>query len=143
MDVREFAFTLPPELIAQEPPAVRGSSRLLHLDRRTGARTHTTIDRLASLLDAGDVVVVNNTQVFPARLLGRREPSGGGVECLLVTCLSSEDAGSRETWQALMHPGQKLSPGANVVFEHEGVGTLRGEVLERHFHGRRTIRLWT
>ena len=143
MDVREFAFTLPPELIAQEPPAVRGSSRLLHLDRRTGARTHTTIDQLASFLDAGDVVVVNNTQVFPARLLGRREPSGGGVECLLVTCLSSEDAGSHETWQALMHPGQKLAPGARVVFEDDGVSVLQGEVLERHFHGRRTIRLWT
>jgi len=143
MDVREFDFTLPPELIAQEPPAVRGSSRLLHLDRGSGARTHTTIDRLATFLDAGDVVVVNNTQVFPARLLGRRQPSGGAVECLLVNCLSSEDGGSREMWKALMHPGQKLSPGAHVVFEREGVGTLRGEVLERHFHGRRTIQLST
>jgi S-adenosylmethionine:tRNA ribosyltransferase-isomerase len=143
MDVREFAFTLPPELIAQEPPAVRGSSRLLHLNRVTGARTHTSIDRLATFLEAGDVVVVNNTQVFPARLLGRRQPSGGAVECLLVNCLSSEDGGSREMWQALMHPGQKLAPGAHVVFEREGVGTLRGEVLERHFHGRRTIQLWT
>ena len=143
MDVREFAFTLPPELIAQEPPAIRGSSRLLHLDRRTGARTHTTIDRLATFLEAGDIVVVNNTQVFPARLLGRRQPSGGAVECLLVTCVSSDDAGSREMWQALMHPGQKLAPGAHVVFEREGVGILHGEVLERHFHGRRTLRLWT
>jgi S-adenosylmethionine:tRNA ribosyltransferase-isomerase len=143
MDVREFAFTLPPELIAQEPPAVRGSSRLLHLDRRTGARTHSTIDRFVTFLDAGDVVVVNNTQVFPARLLGRREPSGGGVECLLVKCLSSDGAGSREVWQALMHPGQKLAPGAQVVFEREGMTVLHGEVLERHFHGRRTIRLWT
>ena len=143
MDVREFAFTLPPELVAQEPPAVRGSSRLLHLNRRTGARTHGTIDQLASFLDAGDVLVVNNTQVFPARLLGRREPSGGAVECLLVRCLSSDDAGARETWQALMHPGQKLAPGARVVFEQDGVGALHGEVLERHFHGRRTIRLWT
>jgi S-adenosylmethionine:tRNA ribosyltransferase-isomerase len=143
MDVREFAFTLPPELIAQEPPAIRGSSRLLHLDRRTGARTHTTIDRLATFLEAGDIVVVNNTQVFPARLLGRRQPTGGAVECLLVTCVSSDDAGSREMWQALMHPGQKLAPGAHVVFEREGVGILHGEVLERHFHGRRTLRLWT
>ena len=143
MDVREFDFWLPPELIAQEPPAVRGSSRLLHLNRRTGARTHTTIDRLASFLDPGDVVVINNTRVFPARLLGRREPSGGAVECLLVRCLSSEDAGSREMWQALMHPGQKLAPGANVVFAQDAASVLHGEVLERHFHGRRTIRLWT
>jgi S-adenosylmethionine:tRNA ribosyltransferase-isomerase len=143
MDVREFDFVLPPELIAQEPPAVRGSSRLLHLNRRTGARTHTAIDHLASFLDAGDILVVNNTQVFPARLLGRREPSGGAVECLLVRRLSSDYAGARETWQALMHPGQKLAPGAHVVFEQDGVGALHGEVLERHFHGRRTVRLWT
>ena len=143
MDVREFAFTLPPELIAQEPPAVRGSSRLLHLDRSRGARTHTTIDRLAEFFDDGDVVVVNNTRVFPARILGRRHPSGGAVECLLVRCLSSDDQGSCETWQALMHPGQKLAPGAHVVFERPGASVLHGEVLERHFHGRRTIRLCT
>jgi S-adenosylmethionine:tRNA ribosyltransferase-isomerase len=143
MDVREFAFTLPPELIAQEPPAIRGSSRLLHLDRHSGARTHTAIDRLATFFDDGDVVVVNNTEVFPARLLGRRHPSGGAVECLLVRCLSSDAEGSRETWQALMHPGQKLAPGARVVFDRDGAGILHGEVLERHFHGRRTIRLWT
>jgi S-adenosylmethionine:tRNA ribosyltransferase-isomerase len=143
MDVREFAFTLPPELIAQEPPTVRGSSRLLHLDRSRGACTHTTIDRLAAFFDDGDVVVVNNTRVFPARLLGRRHPSGGAVECLLVRCLSSDEQGSCEMWQALMHPGQKLAPGAHVVFEREGASVLHGEVLERHFHGRRTVRLWT
>jgi len=142
MNVREFFFDLPPELIAQDPPAVRGSSRLLHLDRRTGTRTHTTIDRLADFLEAGDVVVVNNTRVFPARLLGHRVPSGGAVECLLVSRVSSE-AGGAEIWQALMHPGQKLAPGARVAFEAAGAGPLHGEVLERHFHGRRTIRLWT
>src|SRR6266566_3322750 len=89
MDVRGFSFDLPPELIAQEPPAVRGASRLLHLDRRTGVRSHGSIDRIAEWLDPGDVVAVNNTRVFPARLLGRREPSGGMVECLLVTRVSS------------------------------------------------------
>src|SRR5256885_11591512 len=89
MNVREFFFDLPSELIAQDPPARRGSSRMLHLDRRTGIRSHGTIDRIAGFLDPGDVVVVNNTRVFPARLLGRREPSGGMVECLLVTRVSS------------------------------------------------------
>ncbi|HUK35389.1 MAG TPA: tRNA preQ1(34) S-adenosylmethionine ribosyltransferase-isomerase QueA [Vicinamibacterales bacterium] len=143
MDVREFAFILPPELVAQEPPQVRGSSRLLHLDRRSGARTHTSIDRLSTFLDPGDVVVVNNSRVFPARLIGRRDPSGGAVECLLVSRLPGEDLGSSERWQALMHPGQKLGLGARVVFGTEAVGILYGEVLERHFHGRRTIRLWT
>jgi S-adenosylmethionine:tRNA ribosyltransferase-isomerase len=143
MNVREIFFALPPELIAQEPPAVRGSSRLLRLDRRTGAHSHATIDRLAGFLDPGDVVVVNNTRVFPARLLGRRDPGGGAVECLLVSRVSSDAEGSAEVWQALMHPGQKLAPGARVVFEGTGGGAIHGEVLERHFHGRRSIRLST
>ena len=149
MDVREFFFDLPPELIAQDPPALRGASRLLHLDRRTGLRSHSTIDRIAEFLDPGDVVVVNNTRVFPARLLGRRVPSGGGVECLLVSRVPGDEpdvaSGSSRTfeiWQALMHPGQKLAPGARVIFEASG-GVIHGEVLARHFHGRRTIRLWT
>jgi S-adenosylmethionine:tRNA ribosyltransferase-isomerase len=143
MDVREFDFALPHELVAQEPPPARGSSRLLHLDRRTGTRAHTTIDRLSELLEPGDLVVVNNTRVFPARLLGRREPSGGAVECLLVRRVSVEPGASGEVWQALMHPGQKLAPGARVVFDGQGPRALHGEVLERHFHGRRSIRLWT
>ena len=143
MDVRDFSFNLPQELIAQEPPAVRGSSRMLHLDRRTGARTHVPVDRLSQFLDPGDVVVVNNTRVFPARLLGRREPSGGAVECLLVSRTEAESAGSAEVWLALMHPGQKLAPGARVVFDGAEGRVLHGEVLERLFHGRRSIRLWT
>src|SRR5256885_810962 len=110
MAAREFSFDLPSELIAQDPPARRGTSRLLHLDRRTGIRSHTTVDRIPDLLDPGDVVVVNNTRVFPARLLGRREPGGGAVECLLVSRVSDETApataSSTEIWEALMHPGQ-------------------------------------
>ena len=143
MDVRDFSFNLPQELIAQEPPAARGSSRLLHLDRRTGARTHSSVDHVAQFLDPGDVVVVNNTRVFPARLLGRREPSGGAVECLLVSRTGTDAEGSSEVWLALMHPGQKLAPGARVVFDGADGRLLRGEVLERLFHGRRSIRLWT
>src|ERR1051325_974372 len=99
MDVREFSFDLPAELVAQDPPAVRGSSRLLHLDRRSGARSHATVDAVARFLDSGDVVVVNNTRVFPARLLRRRVPSGGAVECLLVRRVDGSD--SHETWHAL------------------------------------------
>ncbi len=143
MDVRQFSFSLPQELIAQEPPATRGSSRLLHLDRQSGARSHNTIDRLPGLLDPGDVVVVNNTQVFPARLLGRREPGGGAVECFLVRREAVEPAGAAEVWEALMRPGHKLMPGTTVVFEGAGPGRLHGEVLERHGHGRRSIRLRT
>src|SRR6187397_205023 len=84
MDVRQFDFQLPPEQIAQEPPAERTAARLLTLERQTGAIRHRLIADLPDLLLAGDLVVVNNTRVFPARLLGRRVPSGGAVECLLL-----------------------------------------------------------
>jgi S-adenosylmethionine:tRNA ribosyltransferase-isomerase len=77
MDVREFDFDLPSELIAQEPPPARSGARLLCLGRASGALTHTQVTALPELLLAGDLVVVNNTRVFPARLLGRRAPTGG------------------------------------------------------------------
>ncbi|OFV92314.1 MAG: tRNA preQ1(34) S-adenosylmethionine ribosyltransferase-isomerase QueA [Acidobacteria bacterium RIFCSPLOWO2_12_FULL_65_11] len=135
MDVREFDFDLPAELIAQEPALRRGDARLMRLDRDAGAITHHTVSALPDLLRPGDLLVVNNTRVFPARLLGHRVPSGGAVECLLVAHLGDL------RWEALMHPGQKLKPGAKVVFE--GARVLHAEVVERRFHGRRVIRLWT
>jgi S-adenosylmethionine:tRNA ribosyltransferase-isomerase len=135
MHVREFAFDLPDELIAQEPPSERGHSRLMVVDRAAGAVTHSNFARLPDFLRTGDLLVLNNTKVFPARLLGRRLPGGGAVECLLV----KREEGN--TWQALMHPGQKLRDGSRVEFEGDGV-RLHGEVLARHFFGRRTIRLW-
>jgi S-adenosylmethionine:tRNA ribosyltransferase-isomerase len=138
MDVREFDFELPAELIAQGPPPERTAARLLHLDRTTGAVAHTSIAALPDRLRPGDLIVVNNTRVFPARLLGRRVPSGGAVECLLIGRASDADPA---LWEALMHPGQKLKPGARVVFE--GTVTLHGEVIERRFFGRRVVRLWT
>jgi S-adenosylmethionine:tRNA ribosyltransferase-isomerase len=97
---------------------------------------------IARWLSAGDVLVVNNTRVFPARLLGLRVPSGGAVECLLVERVPDEMNGPGETWEALMHPGQKLKPGSRVRFEGAGQ-TIHGEVIERRFFGRRLIRLWT
>lgn len=141
MDVRDFDFDLPPELIAQEPPLLRGGSRLLRLDRTTGSIEHRRILDLPDLLMPGDLLVVNDTRVFPARLIGRRDPSGGVVECLLVARLSGSEDGSEEEWDALVHPGQKLKPGARVVFE--GGERLHGEIIDRRFHGRRAIRLWT
>ena len=134
----EFDFTLPEALIAQEA-APRGRSRLLVVDRASGALADAAVDQLPSFLGRGDVLVLNNTRVFAARLLGRRVPSGGVVECLLLRKVSDAPAGA-ETWEALMHPGQKLKPGAVVRFENEG-GRIDGEVLDRHFFGRRTIRL--
>jgi len=135
MEIRAFDFDLPSELIAQEPAADRGAARMLCLGRDTGAISHSSVLKLPERLDEGDLLVVNNTRVFPARLLGRRVPSGGRVECLLIARLDGD------TWEALMHPGQKLRAGSLVVFE--GPKTLHGEVLERRFHGRRVIRLWT
>jgi S-adenosylmethionine:tRNA ribosyltransferase-isomerase len=149
VNVNDFDFELPEELIAQHPPAERGGSRLIVFDRATKLSQHTTFDRLPSHLTRGDLVVLNDTRVFPARLLGHRVPSGGAVECLLIGRLGvgASDAGntgarveSAEEWEALMHPGQKLKPGAQVRFERDGV-YLIGEVLARHFYGRRSIRL--
>jgi S-adenosylmethionine:tRNA ribosyltransferase-isomerase len=151
MFVREFDFDLPQELIAQAPLPNRADARLLFLTRATGLMTRATVSSLPLLLDPGDLLVVNDTRVFPARLLGRRVPSGGAVECLLTLRVVSEatptpprehsETSDDQIWEALMHPGQKLKPGARVVFE--GPATLHGEVLERRFYGRRRLRLWT
>lgn len=140
LTISAFDFELPEHLIAQDPPAVRGDSRLLVLQRGTGAIEHTMFPELPRFLRAGDLLVVNDTRVFPARLLGHRVPSGGAVECLLLDRPSSGDDPRVETWDALMHPGQKLKPGAHVRFEAGDV-RLDGEVLARRFHGRRSIRL--
>src|SRR5436190_22450074 len=153
MDVSDFDFDLPDELIAQQAP-VRGASRLLVLDRSTGTRRHTAIAELPSILAPGDVLVVNNTRVLAARLLGHRVPGGGAVECLLLGPTKPEAplAGTRDQparkdeadvriADALVHPGQKLKPGSMMRFEGEA-GALVGEIVARHFHGRRTIRLW-
>ena len=137
MDVRDFDFDLPPGLIAQEPAADRSSSRLLQVDRATGALADHRFADLPELLSPGDLLVVNDTRVFPARLLGRRVPSGGAVECLLLRRCDEDH------WEALVHPGQKLAPGAQVLFGSSPPQTLRAEILERRFHGRRLIRLWT
>jgi S-adenosylmethionine:tRNA ribosyltransferase-isomerase len=145
MDVRAFDFNLPPELIAQEPAADRGAARLLCLGRETGAMRHENVASLPEQLVPGDLIVINDTRVFPARLLGRRVPSGGAVECLLIHRLEPPAASAADVrWEALMHPGQKLRAGGTVVFEGgSGQPTIHGEVLERRFHGRRVIRLWT
>ena len=134
MRLSDFDFDLPESLIAQEPPAERGSSRLLVVDRRSGTWSDLTIADLPGLLLPGDVFVVNNSRVVPARLLGRREPSGGHVECLLLRQLDGD------RWEALIHPGQKMKPGTRAVFGAAG-RTLEAEVLAQHTFGRRTIRL--
>jgi S-adenosylmethionine:tRNA ribosyltransferase-isomerase len=137
VDVALFDFCLPVEQIAQQPAVEREAARLLVLDRSSGAIVaHSTVHALPEFLREGDLLVLNNTKVFPARLLGHRDSTGGAVECLLVRRLDAD------RWEALMHPGQKLHPSAEVSFTGAGL-TLRAKVLEQHFHGRRTIRLWS
>ena len=135
MLISAFDYDLPDELIAQAPPQTRGSSRMLVLDRRSGSLTHRSVDKLPELLQAGDLLVVNDTRVIPARLLGHRVPSGGAVECLL---LAKREANQ---WEALVHPGQKLRPGECIRFERDTV-SLEGEIDRQLFFGRRLIRLW-
>jgi S-adenosylmethionine:tRNA ribosyltransferase-isomerase len=137
--VSDFDFDLPEDLIAQQA-APRGQSRLLVLDRASGGVAHTRVAELATRLQDGDLLVVNDTRVFAARLLGHRVPSGGVVECLLLS-LPEAAAGEAVECDALMHPGQKLKPGAMVRFAADA-GALVAEVLEQRFFGRRRIRLW-
>jgi S-adenosylmethionine:tRNA ribosyltransferase-isomerase len=130
----DFDFDLPESLIAQEPPPDRGTSRLLVVDRQSGTWRDQAVADLPSLLSPGDLFVVNNSRVVPARLLGRREPSGGQVECLLLRQLHADQ------WEALLHPGQKMKPGTHARFG-AGAERLDAEVLSQHTFGRRTIRL--
>ena len=137
MLVSDFDYELPDASIAQTPRP-RGESRLLVVDRTAGSWHQATIRDLPRLLDRGDVMVANDTRVFPARLIGRRDPSGGAVECLLLERSSDAD------WLALVHPGQKLKPGARMIFEDSVRApgfVLEAEVQERLFFGRRRLRL--
>ena len=134
MRVDEFDFHLPDDRIAQHPPAERGSSRLMVLDRATGATTVTRVSDLPTWLHEGDVLVLNDTRVFPARLLGRRLPGGGRLECLLVEALGED------RWHALVHPGQRLKVGSRFVCEGAD-GAVHGEIIGRADFGRRTVQL--
>ena len=135
MLVADFDFALPETLIAQEARP-RGASRLMVVDRARGTWTDAMIADLPALLAPGDLLVVNDTRVFPARLLGRRDPSGGAVECLLLARRPDGD------WDALMSPGQKLPTGARVVFgapdRAPGV-ELCAEIRARGDRGRRVV----
>ena len=127
----DFYFDLPQELIAQDPLEERSSSRLLVLDRETGAVSHRVFRDIADYLKPGDCLVLNNTKVIPARLLGEREGTGAHVEVLLLKRKSGD------IWEALVKPGKKCRPGTGLIF---GGGLLRAEVLETVEEGNRLIR---
>lgn len=127
----DFYFDLPQELIAQDPLEDRSASRLLVLDRKTGEVSHHVFRELADYLKAGDCLVLNNTKVIPARLLGEREGTGAHVEVLL---LKRREA---DVWETLVKPGKKCRPGTRLSF---GDGLLKAQVLETVEEGNRLIR---
>lgn len=142
MRTSDFDHRVPDELIAQSPVEPRDSSRLLVLDRKTGSVEHRVFTDIVEYLRPGDLLVVNDTRVLPARLMGRREPSGGAVEFLLLEPRGPLIADGRaQEWEALVRPGRKLHPGARAVF---GDGELLGEVIEATGgRGERRVRLTT
>ena len=131
MKVSDFNFDLPEELIAQDPLEDRSSSRLLTLDKKTGAIGHDIFRNITNYLNPGDCLVLNNTKVIPARLIGAKEETGGKVEVLLLK--RKQD----NVWETLVKPGKKARPGARISF---GDGMLTGEVLEVVEEGNRLIR---
>ncbi|MBS1385286.1 MAG: tRNA preQ1(34) S-adenosylmethionine ribosyltransferase-isomerase QueA, partial [Flavonifractor sp.] len=131
MKTADFDFYLPEELIAQTPLERRDASRLLVLDKNTGARRHMHFYDLPALLRPGDCLVLNDSRVLPARLVGHRVPGGGAAEVLLLI-----DRGDK-VWECLVRPGRRLKPGARISF---GDGALTAEVLEVCEGGNRLVR---
>lgn len=127
----DFYFELPQELIAQDPLTDRASSRLLVLDKETGEIEHHVFRDILRYLVPGDCLVLNNTKVIPARLLGVKEETGAAVEVLLLK------RREKDVWETLVRPGKKMRPGAKLSF---GDGLLRAEVLEVVEEGNRLIR---
>ncbi len=130
----DFDYPLPEDLVASRPARRRDGSRLLVLDRRTGALADRDFPDLLDYLTEGDALAINDTRVFPARLLGRK-PTGARAEVLLLRPLSEEDDG--RAWQALVRPGGKLKPG-RVVEVADG---LKVRVEESFADGSRRVRL--
>ena len=131
MKTSDFYYDLPEELIAQTPLEQRDTSRLMTLDRNTGAVEHHHFYDLLDYLKAGDCLILNNSRVLPARLLGQRLPGGGACEVLLLI-----DRGDK-TWECLVRPGRKMKPGAKLSF---GNGELTAEVVGEVEGGNRLVR---
>jgi S-adenosylmethionine:tRNA ribosyltransferase-isomerase len=134
MLIDELDYELPEELIAQHPPERRDAARMLVVDRSSGSFRDSQFAALPSLVRSGDVIVINNTRVFPARLYGRRVPSGGRVELFLIQELE------QNVWETLARPARRLNVGERVDF---GDGRLMAEVVETLPDGRRILRFET
>ena len=126
----DFYFDLPPELIAQDPLEDRSSSRLLVLDKETGEIEHKVFTDIVDYLHAGDCLVLNNTKVIPARLMGTKAETGAAIEVLLLKRREND------VWETLVKPGKKAREGAVISF---GDGLLTGKVIDVVDEGNRLI----
>ncbi len=131
MKTSDFYFDLPQELIAQDPLEDRASSRLLHLDRKTGAISHHHFREIKQFLKPGDCLVVNDTRVIPARLYGHKVGTDALIEVLLLKRKPDD------VWEILVKPGKKAKPGTVISF---GDGLLTGEIIDVVEEGNRLIR---
>ncbi|GMQ62645.1 tRNA preQ1(34) S-adenosylmethionine ribosyltransferase-isomerase QueA [Vallitalea maricola] len=131
MKRKDFDFNLPEELIAQDPLKDRSSSRMLVLNKETGETKHKIFKDIIDYLDKGDCLVLNNTRVIPARLIGSREKTHGKVEFLLLKRLENDN------WEVMVKPGRKAKHGDRIEF---GNGLLKAEVLEVVEGGNRIVR---
>jgi len=131
MKVSDFYYDLPEELIAQEPVKERSMSRLLVLDKLSGEIEHRIFKDIVEYLNKGDCLVLNDTRVIPARLLGEKEGTGGKIEFLLIKNIEGN------IWEVILRPGKKAKPGAKFVF---GNGELKAEVLEVTEGGNRLVK---
>ena len=130
MKTSDFDYELPTELIAQHPAEKRDHSRLLVMDKYTGAVEHHVFKDIVNYLHAGDVLVINNTKVIPARIFGTKEGGTAKIEVLLL----KRDEGLPNTWEVLVHPGKRAKVGTVIDF---GEGRLKGEVIENTSAGRK------
>lgn len=133
MKTSDFYFDLPEELIAQDPLEDRSSSRLLVLNKETGDITHKVFKDIKDYLKAGDCLVLNNTKVIPARLIGEKEGTGAKIELLLLKRLEGD------VWETLVKPGRKAKPGTRIVF---GGGLLTGEITDVIEDGNRYVKFY-
>jgi S-adenosylmethionine:tRNA ribosyltransferase-isomerase len=134
VDISDFDYQLPESLIAQEPLSERDASRMLIVNRATRTWRDSLFKDLPSQLTAGDVLVINNTRVFPARLRGQRAPFGGVVELLLVREVE------RNTWEALARPARRLKSGTEISFSNTA---MRAQVTDCLENGIRVVRFET
>ena len=130
MDVKDFDYDLPEELIAQDPLEDRSSSRLMVLDKNTGEVSHHVFKEIVKYLRPGDCLVLNNTKVIPARLFGVKEGTMAKIEILLLKRRQND------VWETLVKPGKKAKPGTKIIF---GDGLLTGEVIDVVDDGNRLI----